>query len=402
MLCTVPSETLRGLPVGRSRCNATARGCSTANASPVPASGTMSLPACLEKPGGRRARCRAAGSRRRDRRRSRSAAARETSANVPRLHDGAVLEDDEAIGERRGVERVVRDEQSHARERRELAAQLAPHRAASRLVERGERLVEEQEPRARSPAHGRARRAAPGRPTARAASRRRAPRGRLVRARRAPGRVGRARPVPAAAQPERDVLEHAEVREQQVVLEHDADRAPLGRDEHVGRRRRGRRRRARCARDRAATRPASARSNVVLPAPFGPSTATVSPSADLQLGVEVERAEAEPDLRASRLIRHRASDRGGTRARRRTPRAARGSSRSRPAGSTRAGGRPRAAVVWVRPWMLPANVIVAPNSPSARAHASAAPATSPGAMSGSVTRRNTVKRPAPSVAAASS
>ena len=35
-------------------------------------------------------------------------------------------------------------------------------------------------------------------------------------------------------------------------------------------------------------------------------------------------------------------------------------------------------MVWVRPWMLPAKVIVAPNSPSARAHASAAPAMSDG------------------------
>ena len=59
-------------------------------------------------------------------------------------------------------------------------------------------------------------------------------------------------------------------------------------------------------------------------------------------------------------------------------------------------------VVWVRPWMLPAKVIVAPNSPSARAHASAAPAISAGAIIGTVTRRNTVHRPAPRLAAASS
>src|ERR1700754_2542709 len=59
-------------------------------------------------------------------------------------------------------------------------------------------------------------------------------------------------------------------------------------------------------------------------------------------------------------------------------------------------------MVWVRPGKVPAKVIVAPNSPSARAQHSTAPAATPGAISGSVTRRNVVHRPAPSVAAASS
>ena len=45
-------------------------------------------------------------------------------------------------------------------------------------------------------------------------------------------------------------------------------------------------------------------------------------------------------------------------------------------------------IVCVVPGKLPANVIVAPNSPSARAHASTAPATSAGRIAGSVTRRN--------------
>ena len=51
-------------------------------------------------------------------------------------------------------------------------------------------------------------------------------------------------------------------------------------------------------------------------------------------------------------------------------------------------------MVWVRPGKFPANVIVAPNSPSARAHASTAPAMRPGRMAGSVTRRNTYQRDA--------
>ena len=59
-------------------------------------------------------------------------------------------------------------------------------------------------------------------------------------------------------------------------------------------------------------------------------------------------------------------------------------------------------MVCVRPGKLPANVIVAPNSPSARAQQSTAPAASDGPISGTVTRRKTVIRLAPSVAAASS
>ena len=65
-------------------------------------------------------------------------------------------------------------------------------------------------------------------------------------------------------------------------------------------------------------------------------------------------------------------------------------------------GRWRAAWSGCVPGKLPAKVIVAPNSPSARAHASTAPATRPGRMGGSVTRRNTYQRDAPSVRAASS
>ena len=47
------------------------------------------------------------------------------------------------------------------------------------------------------------------------------------------------------------------------------------------------------------------------------------------------------------------------------------------------------------PGKLPANVIVAPNSPSARAHVRAMPATIDGPIIGSVTRRITVHRLAP-------
>src|SRR5262249_32234155 len=58
--------------------------------------------------------------------------------------------------------------------------------------------------------------------------------------------------------------------------------------------------------------------------------------------------------------------------------------------------------VWVTPGRLPAKVIVAPDSPTARDQARTAPAISDGAMSGSVTLRNTVHRLAPRLRAASS
>src|SRR5580700_231344 len=58
--------------------------------------------------------------------------------------------------------------------------------------------------------------------------------------------------------------------------------------------------------------------------------------------------------------------------------------------------------VCVTPGRLPANVIVAPNSPTARDQASTVPASSDGAISGSVTRRKTVSLLAPRLRAASS
>ena len=61
-----------------------------------------------------------------------------------------------------------------------------------------------------------------------------------------------------------------------------------------------------------------------------------------------------------------------------------------------------AEMVCVSPGMLETKVMVAPNSPSALAKQSTMPAMTPGIASGNVTVRNTQKRSAPSVAAASS
>src|ERR1700676_4566311 len=59
-------------------------------------------------------------------------------------------------------------------------------------------------------------------------------------------------------------------------------------------------------------------------------------------------------------------------------------------------------IVWVTPGMLPTKVMVAPNSPSARAKQSTMPAMMPGSISGSVMVRTTMERLPPSVAAAAS
>ena len=65
----------------------------------------------------------------------------------PDLRDPAVLEHDEAIGERDRVEQLVGHEDRAPGERREVRAQIAPQLGAGADVERGERLVEQQQAR---------------------------------------------------------------------------------------------------------------------------------------------------------------------------------------------------------------------------------------------------------------
>ena len=52
-------------------------------------------------------------------------------------------------------------------------------------------------------------------------------------------------------------------------------------------------------------------------------------------------------------------------------------------------------MVWVRPVRLPANIIVAPNSEMARAHANASPPRIDGAAKGIVTRQNVAQGDTP-------
>ena len=292
---------------------------------------------------GRRGRCRAAGSRRRAPRRSVGAGPAETSANVPGLHHAAVLEDHEPVGERGRVERIVGHEEPHPGERRELGPQLAAHRRRARSGRARRAARRAAAAAARWPWPGPARPAAPDRRRAPAASRARDRPARPARATPWPRLRAAARPIAAAAEPERDVLEHGEVRE--------AAGSPGRRRRSAGApgaRTPGPRRRATTPsssmRPRSIGRsPASARSNVVLPAPFGPRIATVSPSSALELDVEVER----PELRARRA-RRGSSDTEPAVAQEREDGDAHGEQHDAQtdrdlAASTRAGGRPRAA-----------------------------------------------------------
>ena len=63
------------------------------------------------------------------------------------LDDPAGVEDRDAIGERVGVDGIVGDEHAHPVERLEVPSQVAADAASGAGVERGERLVEQQQPR---------------------------------------------------------------------------------------------------------------------------------------------------------------------------------------------------------------------------------------------------------------
>ncbi len=149
------------------------------------------------------------------------------------LGDMPPLDDDEAVGEDERVHRVVRDEESGALKRGEVAAELGTDLDAGAGVEGGEGLVEEQQSGVRGERTGE------GDTLGLAAG---------EGAGLGVGLLGEGEPLepftcPAAgaglvlasgAEPEGDVVERAEPGEEQVVLEHDADGAFGGGDEHVG------------------------------------------------------------------------------------------------------------------------------------------------------------------------
>ena len=70
-----------------------------------------------------------------------------TSAGVPRWTTRPRFEHDHPIRERERLQRIVRHQQTHPVERRQVLAEIAPQLRASLDVDGGERLVEQQEPR---------------------------------------------------------------------------------------------------------------------------------------------------------------------------------------------------------------------------------------------------------------
>ena len=153
----------------------------------------------------------------------------------PGLDVFSLLHDDQPVGNRGRFQRIVRDQQAHAAKRRQVCLEVATHGDTCRCVEGSERLVEQQHAgvgrestRERDPLAFTARQLRrPGAgpvlepdafdPTHRTPS--------SLRAAGAPG-----------PQPKRHVVEDAQVGEEEVILEHEADGPLLGRDVASGRR----------------------------------------------------------------------------------------------------------------------------------------------------------------------
>ena len=318
---TRPGQALRGEPSGRCRCRATADGGNATNTGPAP-SATRSRPppsrstdraARVVRP--RVAPVEVEADEPGDVRRAGAAGELGRGAG---LHDPPGLEHDDPVGEDHGVERVVGDEDGRPGELPQVPGEVGAHVQPRAGVERGERLVEQEQVGvgderpgeggalglpARQPARdGRrpARRGPPGPATPAPPGGRPggACRGPAARRRRCRGRTGGG----TAGSPGR--------------------RHPPG---GAGRRRTGRRAGSSSRRSPSrtwpsvsGTRPASAASAVDFPAPLGPSSATTSPPSTrrgrssanaprshLQVGVETGHDAGPPTQRSRRLARTR-------------------------------------------------------------------------------------------------
>ena len=325
----------------------------------------------------------------------------EVAREAPLDHPPAVDHRD-LVAEQGRLAEVVRDEQRrHARVAQAPRPSSRP--AAARV--RGssaESGSSSSRTSASARAPGRARPAGARRPRGpRAASRRGAaiPKRSSSDSARAPALVAR-----HLGQPVGDVSPGAQMREQRVVLEQVAAAPPLGRQVTRRRRRRSRpRRRPRPGRARGRTSPAIARRSDVLPAPEGPASAR-QPEATLERRARARSREA--GCARQRRARRRAPPPAERASRTRssapltatsTAESASDASKSVPRNSKIASG-----AVCVTPRKLPANIRVAPNSPSARPQASAAPVASEGSESGTATRAKVRDSAAPRVLDASS
>src|SRR6266516_3553190 len=205
---------------------------------------------------------------------------------------------------------------------------------------------------------------------------------------------------------ERDVVDHAQVQEEAVVLEDDSD-PPMRRLAERARRRVVEHLAVEhdppaCERQQAGQRPQQGRLASAVGAQYGHDLARRGP----ERRVQAERAALDLDRRVEPRGHETAAGRSHC-SRNATRITSAIAIKIRLSASACSGlfascCEMSVGMTSVVPLKLPLNVIVAPNSPSARAQHSTVPATSDGAMPGTVIRRNTDNRDAPSVAAASS
>ena len=306
-----------------------------------------------------------------------------------------VLEDDDPVGEHDGLDRVVGDHHSGAGEVPQMgdAARRAPgdgRRCRARPVAR-----RAAGPRARG-ASARASEARcccppdrrPGRSFALSASPKR-PNHSMAAA------LARATRHPVGAEPEGHVVPHAEVREQQVVLEHQPDRPLLAGTNDVGG---GVVQHPSPDHDprpaRSGSSPATARSSEVLPDAVGPEQ-------------RHHLAVARRSSAASRRQRPRCRPMSATSVIRREPSIAQATNTASDTTTSmrlRASAAPRSlsratntasGMVWVRPCEVSGECDGRPELAERPGPASTAPAAIDGHTIGNVTRRNTVRRDAP-------
>ena len=395
-------STLRGLPDGGSAYTATAEGGNTATrglavAHPVDAARHRRPSACAQAAARHDAGHEVEA---RDPRGERAARAGQHVARGPRLDDPALGEHHHPVGEHQRVERGVGDEHGGLLAVAHDPAQQRAHGGCGVDVERGERLVEQQEVGIGGE------RAGQRHPLLLAARHLRGPppfqrRGVDGREQRPGPLLGLAPGHAVRPRPERDVGQRRHVREQQRLLGEQPDAAAVRR--HVG--------------DvgvtephvplgRADAGPASTPSNVDLPAPLGPSTAITSPGVAVIVTSSVKSGAARRRARRARrgaprsqrvtlLVEWRQGDTPATPGALTTapPSPAAGSPRSPATATTTSTSDSATAAstsvsrsrytssgkVRVVPCRLPANAVVAPNSPRHRANASTVPDASPAA-----------------------
>ena len=138
------------------------------------------------------------------------------------LYHPAVLNDHEPIGEDGGINRVMRHEKRRAREITQVSAQLGAYEQAGLGIQRGQRLIQQEQPRVSR--EGTGQRHPLGLPSGDE------PRLRSRQVSDADAGKPRRGPAPCLRlinsvyqRPERDVVEHAEVWKQQIVLKDHPD-----------------------------------------------------------------------------------------------------------------------------------------------------------------------------------